>query len=202
MDRSNSFVFYRSFSETAKLIEDDNDRLKLYEALIAFGLEGEKPELDFPLNAILEQMTASVRSAADRYSAAKENGVKGGRPSKRKFIPPSEWQAYLKDHSQRETAAFFGISERTLRNWIAAEKTKAEKTGKNLNYNVNDNDNLNDNDNSNYQYQIINNNKAESAETPKGVPPPRPTMPGYEFVHNGIRYRYNGKREVEDLGPA
>lgn len=77
MDKAESFVFYRSFFETAQLIEDEHDRMRLYEGLIHFGLEGEKPELPYPLNAILEQMTASVKAASDRYAAAKENGEKG-----------------------------------------------------------------------------------------------------------------------------
>ena len=73
MDKAESFVFYRSFFETAQLIEDEHDRMRLYEGLIHFGLEGEKPELPYPLNAILEQMTASIKAASDRYAAAKEN---------------------------------------------------------------------------------------------------------------------------------
>ena len=193
MDKAESFVFYRSFFETAQLIEDEHDRMRLYEGLIHFGLEGEKPELPYPLNAILEQMTASVKAASDRYAAAKENGEKGGRP--KKFIPPEEWQAYRKEHSQKETAEHFGISVDTLQRW--------EKTAKpqNLNTNSNDNKNLNVNSNSNSNYQ----NKKNKAGTPeglKGPPAPRPGTPGYEWVRDGIRYQITENSEVEVLGPV
>ena len=193
MDKAESFVFYRSFFETAQLIEDEHDRMRLYEGLIHFGLEGEKPELPYPLNAILEQMTASVKAASDRYAAAKENGEKGGRP--KKFIPPEEWQAYRKEHSQKETAEHFGISVDTLQRW--------EKTAKpqNLNINSNDNKNLNVNSNSNSNYQNKN-NKAGTPEGLKGPPAPRPGTPGYEWVRDGIRYRITENSEVEVLGPV
>lgn len=193
MDKQDSFVFYRSFAETARLVESDADRLELYEALIAYGLTGEKPPLRYPLNAILEQMTASVKAAADRYAAAKENGEKGGRP--KKYIPPEEWKAFRKEHTQKETAEHFGISVDTLQRW--------EKTAKpqNLNNNINDNENLNDNanSNSNYQNKIIN-NKAETPETLKGVPAIRPCQPGWEFVKDGLRYRFNERKEIECIG--
>ena len=193
MDKVESFVFYRSFFETAQLIEDEHDRMRLYEGLIHFGLEGEKPELPYPLNAILEQMTASVKAASDRYAAAKENGEKGGRP--KKFIPQEEWQAYRKEHSQKETAEHFGISVDTLQRW--------EKTAKpqNLNINSNDNKNLNVNSNSNSNYQNKN-NKAGTPEGLKGPPAPRPGTPGYEWVRDGIRYRITENSEVEELGPV
>lgn len=192
MDKAESFVFYRSFFETAQLIEDEHDRMRLYEGLIHFGLEGEKPELSYPLNAILEQMTASVKAASDRYAAAKENGEKGGRP--KKFIPPEEWQAYRKDHSQKETAEHFGISVDTLQRWEKAAKPQ------NLNINSNDNKNLNVNSNSNSNYQNKN-NKASRPEERKGAPAPRPGTPGYEWVRDGVRYRITERNEVEELGP-
>lgn len=197
MDKAESFVFYRSFFETAQLIEDEHDRMRLYEGLIHFGLEGEKPELPYPLNAILEQMTASVKAASDRYAAAKENGEKGGRP--KKFIPPEEWQAYRKEHSQKETAEHFGISVDTLQRW--------EKTAKpqNLNINSNDNKNLNVNSNSNSNYQNKN-IKAGTPEGLKGPPAPRSNiqagLPGYEWVRDGVRYRITENSEVEELGPV
>lgn len=203
MDKAESFVFYRSFAETAHLVENEEDRLELYEALITYGLTGEKPPLHYPLNAILEQMTASVKAAADRYAAAKENGEKGGRPTKRDFIPPAEWQEYLKTHSQEETASHFGITARTLRNWISAAKSEAEKTGKNLNNNINDNLNLNVNSNSNSNYKKNNiNNNGGTPSAPQSGSAPRPMMPGYEFTHNGKNWRINDRGEAEVIGTA
>lgn len=194
MDKVESFVFYRSFAETARLVESDADRLELYEGLITYGLTGEKPPLRYPLNAILEQMTASVKAAADRYAAAKENGEKGGRP--KKYIPPEEWKAFRKEHSQKETAEHFGISVDTLQRW--------EKTAKpqNLNNNINDNLNLNVNSNSNSNYKKINNNNGGTPSSPQSGSAPRPMMPGYEFVHNGKQWRINDRGEAEVIGTA
>ena len=195
MDKAESFVFYRSFAETARLVESDADRLELYEGLITYGLTGEKPPLRYPLNAILEQMTASVKAAADRYAAAKENGEKGGRP--KKYIPPEEWKAFRKEHSQKETAEHFGISVDTLQRW--------EKTAKpqNLNNNINDNLNLNVNSNSNSNYKKNNiNNKGGTPSQPQSGSAPRPMMPGYEFVHNGKQWRINDRGEAEVIGTA
>lgn len=195
MDKAESFVFYRSFAETARLVESNADRLELYEGLITYGLTGEKPLLRYPLNAILEQMTASVKAAADRYAAAKENGEKGGRP--KKYIPPEEWKAFRKEHSQKETAEHFGISVDTLQRW--------EKTAKpqNLNNNINDNLNLNvnSNSNSNYKKNIIN-NKGGTPSQPQSGSAPRPMMPGYEFIHNGKQWRINDRGEAEVIGTA
>jgi len=195
MDKAESFVFYRSFAETARLVESDADRLELYEGLITYGLTGEKPPLRYPLNAILEQMTASVKAAADRYAAAKENGEKGGRP--KKYIPPEEWKAFRKEHSQKETAEHFGISVDTLQRW--------EKTAKpqNLNNNINDNLNLNVNSNSNSNYKKNNiNNKGGTPSQPQSGSAPRPMMPGYEFIHNGKQWRINDRGEAEVIGTA
>ena len=195
MDKAESFVFYRSFAETARLVESDADRLELYEGLITYGLTGEKPPLRYPLNAILEQMTASVKAAADRYAAAKENGEKGGRP--KKYIPPEEWKAFRKEHSQKETAEHFGISVDTLQRW--------EKTAKpqNLNNNINDNLNLNVNSNSNSNYKKNNiNNKGGTPSQPQSGSAPRPMMPGYEFIHNGKQWRINDRGVAEVIGTA
>ena len=195
MDKAESFVFYRSFAETAHLVGNEEDRLELYEALITYGLTGEKPPLHYPLNAILEQMTASVKAAADRYAAAKENGEKGGRP--KKYIPPEEWKAFRKEHSQKETAEHFGISVDTLQRW--------EKTAKpqNLNNNINDNLNLNVNSNSNSNYKKNNiNNKGGTPSQPQSGSAPRPMMPGYEFTHNGKLWRINDRGEAEVIGTA
>lgn len=190
MDKADSFVFYRSFFDTAQLIDDIEERLMLYEGLMQFGLEGEKPNLPYPLNAILEQMTASVKAASDRYAASKENGQQGGRP--KKYIPPEEWKAYRKEHTQKETAEYFGISVDTLQRW--------EKTAKPQNLNNNDNKNLNANDNSNSDYQL--NNKKRVSENATGVSDPllKPGEPGYTFTRNGVIYRFNEDKEVEEIG--
>ena len=130
-----SFVFYESFHKVTESF-DDHKFARVMRALYRKGLYGTEPDLeDETENSLVNMMAVNIKAAHDRYDKAKADGAKGGRPSKQNFIPPEEWKAYLKDHSQDETAEHFGISTRTLRNWIKAE---AEKTGKNLTDTVTD----------------------------------------------------------------
>lgn len=123
-----NFLFYESFWKSLEPLPDDL-YVRVSKALIRKCLYGTEPDLSTLENALVNQMFVSVEAARSRYEKAKTDGAKGGRPSKQTFIPPEEWQAYLKDHTQDETAEHFGITTRTLRNWI---KTEEEKTGKNL----------------------------------------------------------------------
>lgn len=155
-----SFVFYDSFLDTAECFDEDAGDFLYHAARCLLGRE-QISEQPMAYAAAITQMRASVISAKERYDKAKEDGAKGGRPSKQEYIPPEEWQAYRKDHSQEETAEHFGIALRTLRNW-----ERAAKTGKNLNVNVNDN--VNDNANVNVNDIIINNkNTGSNGETSK-----------------------------------
>lgn len=175
--------------------------------LFRYRMDGTEPEplTDLERMALVNIFPVIDRSV-ERYAISKENGAKGGRPSKRSYIPPEEWQAYLKDHTQKETAEHFEITERTLRNWISVSQAKAEKTGKNHDKDI---DMDIDTDKDIDIHTSISNNKNNKAETPKtlkGVSAIRqdirPCQPGYEFIAHGKRYRFNDAREVEELGPA
>lgn len=145
-----SFVFYDSFLDTSYCFDKGAADFIFHAAQCLAGRERIEDQ-PMAYAAAITQMRASVISAKERYDKAKEDGAKGGRPSKQEYIPPEEWQAYRKNHSQEETAEHFGIALRTLRNW-----ERGAKTGKNLNVNVNDN--VNDNANVNVN-DIININK-------------------------------------------
>ena len=108
-------------------------------------------------------MLSSVSIAKARYEKSVENGAKGGKASKQEYIPPEEWQAYRKTHTQKETAEHFGIALRTLQYWEQHANAKSRK-----NPNVNENDNVNDNANVNVN-DIISNNKntGSNGETSK-----------------------------------
>lgn len=79
-----SFVFYRSFAEVISMIPDAEDKITLLNALIEYGLNGTKPDLQYPLSAMFKQMTSSIAGAQRRYQANVENGKKGGNPNFKK----------------------------------------------------------------------------------------------------------------------
>ena len=192
---ADGFVVLPSYVEAIRLLPEER-RWPFFEELFQYRMDGTEPEIQSDLERMaLTVIFPIVDASVERYKTAKENGEKGGRP--RKFIPPEEWQAYRKEHTQQETAEHYGISVRTLQSW-----EQAAKTGKNHNININDNKNLNvnSNSNSNYQNKLIN-NKASRPEERKGAPAPRPGTPGYEWVRDGIRYRITSRNEVEELGP-
>lgn len=70
-----SLVFYRSFYESVAELSDD-DRLKVYDALFQYALDGEEPSLSGAPLAIFKLMRPQVDANNRKY----ENGKKGGRP--------------------------------------------------------------------------------------------------------------------------
>ena len=189
---ADGFVVLPSYVEAIRLLPEER-RWPFFEELFQYRMDGTEPEIQSDLERMaLTVIFPIVDASVERYKTAKENGEKGGRP--RKFIPPEDWQAYRKEHNQKETAEHFGISVDTLQRWEKAAKPQ------NHNININDNKNLNVNSNSNSNYQNKN-NKASRPEERKGAPAPRPGTPGYVWVRDGIRYRITSRNEVEELGP-
>jgi len=91
-----SVVFYRSFYEAVKEL-DEADQIKVYNALFAYALDGEDPELSGVPAAIFKLMRPSVDSNNQKF----ENGSKGGRPKK-----PNHNQSETEpkpNHNQSET---------------------------------------------------------------------------------------------------
>ena len=70
-----SMVFYRSFYEAIKRLPELS-RAKLYDAVFAYGLDGEEMELD----GIVSAMFQLIKPQIDANNRRKENGKKGGRP--------------------------------------------------------------------------------------------------------------------------
>lgn len=70
-----SMVFYRSFYEAIKRLPELS-RAKLYDAVFAYGLDGEEIELD----GIEAAMFQLIKPQIDANNRRKENGKKGGRP--------------------------------------------------------------------------------------------------------------------------
>ena len=72
-------LFMRSYYEAISLL-DDGDRLKMYDAIVRYGLTGEEPELPPTLRALFILIKPNLDNSAKHYVAAAENGKKGGRP--------------------------------------------------------------------------------------------------------------------------
>ena len=73
-----SFVFYRSFYEGVKKL-DDATRLAYYEALMEYALNGEEPDGD---NVFVTTLFNLIKPQIDVNNKRYENGKKGGRPKK------------------------------------------------------------------------------------------------------------------------
>lgn len=78
---ANSFVMYKSFWDSIKLIKDPAKRCAYYDALMAKGFNDEMPD-DEAIAVAISQMGIGIENAQVRYEKAKENGSKGGRKSK------------------------------------------------------------------------------------------------------------------------
>ena len=193
---ADGFVVLQSYVDSINLLPPER-RWPFFCELFKYRIDGAEPK---PLTD-LERMALInifpiVDASVERYEKNKENGAKGGRP--RKWIPPEEWKAFRKKHSQKETAEHFGISVDTLQRW--------EKTAKPQNQDIDidlDKDIDSDKDiDINKSKSIYINKKGGTPSQPQSGSAPRPMMPGYEFVHNGKQWRINDRGEAEVIGTA
>ena len=188
---ADGFVVLPSYVEAIRLLPEER-RWPFFEELFQYRMDGTEPEIQSDLERMaLTVIFPIVDASVERYEKNKENGAKGGRP--KRWIPPEDWQAYRKEHSQKETAEHFGISVDTLQRWEKAAKPQNQNINKNKNSNINSHTNIDISNSKNY--------KAGTPEGLKGPPAPRPGTPGYEWVRDGIRYRITSRNEVEELGP-
>lgn len=74
-------VWLPSYYESLSGLPDES-RLKLYDAIIRYGIYGEVPELQGYEAAIFGLIKPTIDASTNRYHAAVENGKKGGRPPK------------------------------------------------------------------------------------------------------------------------
>lgn len=91
-----SFIFYKSFFEAAQSLKN-SERLKFYDALIKYALDGVEPEGSGSYIALYTIAKPLIDVNNQRY----ENGKKGGRPKK-----PNHNQTETKqepNHNQTET---------------------------------------------------------------------------------------------------
>ena len=74
--KRDGFIFYKSFADACIAIKNSKERLKLYDAIVKYGLEGEELELEGVPNA----MFLLIKPQIDANNRKYENGKKGGRP--------------------------------------------------------------------------------------------------------------------------
>lgn len=79
-----SFIFYRSFYEAAQDLED-SDRLKFYDALLEYALNGSETLTE---RSSARAVFKSVRPQIDVNNQRYENGKKGGRPKNQTITKP------------------------------------------------------------------------------------------------------------------
>lgn len=76
-----SVVFYKSFYDAIEALPVKY-RADVYAAVCRYSFYGEIPELDGVPKALFIVMKANIDASEKRYTAAVENGKKGGRPKK------------------------------------------------------------------------------------------------------------------------
>lgn len=91
-----SMVFYRSFYEAIKRLPEDIQG-KLYDAVFAYGLDGEEVELEGIEDAMFQLIKPQIDANNKRKEVGRENGKKGaefgklgGRPKKKPLENPQE----------------------------------------------------------------------------------------------------------------
>ena len=157
-----SFVFYRSFWKVFSSMPPE-DVQTLLNALCSYALDGEDPELPYPMSGFFVQMKANVDAAGKRYDKAVEDGRKGGRP--RVWVNRDVAEAKYADLKSWDAVAdALGVDRSTL--WRVRKAWKAEDVEKLQNLNVNVNDNVNVNG----TLSLINKKAGQPAAGPSGPP--------------------------------
>lgn len=79
---NNSFVFYKTFLDTAEELGRANPELayKYLLAIAQYGISGEYDESDPVLNGLMVSVVMGIDRAQERYQEAKDVGKSGGRP--------------------------------------------------------------------------------------------------------------------------
>jgi hypothetical protein len=117
-----SFVFYRSFYESIKDLNND-EISEIFKAICEFGLNENEIELNGIAKYIIPLIKPQLKASSKRHEASIENGKKGGRPKI--------------------------TQEKTQENLDKNPRKPKGKTQENLNDNDNDNKNENSNENMN-----------------------------------------------------
>ena len=131
-----SFIFYRSFADMLKNLNDEN-RLRLLDVILDYALDGKEPKEDGLVGAVFALIKPQIDANNRRYV----NGSKGGRKPKQNLdVTETEPKRNLK-----------GTEKEPKPN---RKRTETEPNV-NVNVNVNDNVNVNENDNVNDLAKLV-----------------------------------------------
>lgn len=93
MNDRNGFVFYRSFLEAIRLVQDERDRIVLYEAVFDYALDGKEPDFE----GYMMSLFVLIKPQIDANNRKRENGKRGsvygnmgGRPVQRPIYSNTE----------------------------------------------------------------------------------------------------------------
>jgi hypothetical protein len=85
MEKTDSFIFYRSFFEAAKDL-NSADKLAVYDAIFEYVFENKRKKLSGICGIILTLVIPNIDAALRN----RENGKKGGRPKKETSVPENK----------------------------------------------------------------------------------------------------------------
>lgn len=134
---ANAIVIYQSMYKQFLRLSKKNPEMAIeyITALLKYGFEGIEPDEDSDVMMYgFDADKIALDNAAVRYLKAQENGAKGGRPTKR---PPAAelQQKYEELRTWAAVATYYGVTERTIRNWREVDENgqcpAPEETGKN-----------------------------------------------------------------------
>ncbi len=149
-----SFIFYESFKRQLDELDDD-DKLRFYEAIAAYGIDGIEPDFSGLAKALWLQFKFVIDETAARRNQNTENGKKGGRPTKyvnkeAQEVQSQESQEVSAENNENSTDnAGFEVIGKTENNPIKPKITDLNQKKPNPNPNVNVNVNENENENEN-----------------------------------------------------
>lgn len=129
-----SVVFYRSFYDSVKSLDDDKLQLELYNAVFEYSLYGREIDMSPLAKSMFILMKSNLDANMTRYSASIENGKKGGE------------YGFLGGRPRKESEEE-KTPKKTPKKPLKALNTKP--LNENVNVNENENENVNDNENEN-----------------------------------------------------
>ena len=121
---NNSFVFYKSFLDTAEELGRANPELayKYLQAVAEYGIYGTYNENDPVINGLMVSVTMGIDRAQERYQEAREVGKSGGRPRSNSVAAIGELAAA--GLTTQEIADNLGCSVRTVQRALKTLRDK------------------------------------------------------------------------------
>lgn len=110
-----SFVFYGSAWDSVEALRQmgrEEDAGQLLEAIVSYGFYGTYDRTNPIVVSSMQSISCNMDRAAQRYTAAKEGGKKGG--AKKQFPDEIIWKLLGEGKTNKEIAIELGCSEKTV----------------------------------------------------------------------------------------